>query len=161
MHSNDLAYLAGVVDSDGTIGVKRSTYAVRVTKDSAQPTYSERVSVRQVEPHAVTLAAELFGGSRYITKPSVPGGRPLETWVVTDQKAATFLRAVLPYLRIKKPQAQNALALREVKDASKLARVRRGRGVMGSLARTEKHGQQMETHYLRAKELNRVGQRGE
>jgi hypothetical protein len=33
-----LAYLAGVLDSDGTIGVKRSTYSMRVIGDSAQPT---------------------------------------------------------------------------------------------------------------------------
>ncbi len=33
-----LAYLAGIIDADGCIGVKKSTYAMRVRKD-AQPHY--------------------------------------------------------------------------------------------------------------------------
>ncbi len=39
------SYLAGCIDSDGTIGIKKSTYAMRVTGDSGQPTYSERLAL--------------------------------------------------------------------------------------------------------------------
>lgn len=37
MTKSELAYCAGVIDSDGTIGVKRSTYAMRITRDCAAP----------------------------------------------------------------------------------------------------------------------------
>jgi hypothetical protein len=37
------AYLAGAMDSDGCISVKRSTYAMRVRGDAAAPIFSERV----------------------------------------------------------------------------------------------------------------------
>lgn len=152
-----LAYLAGAIDSDGTIGVKKSTYAVRVTKDSAQATYSERLALRQVGREIPDLLLAAFGGSVYVTKPSVPRGRPLWSWAITDKKAAGALEALLPFLRVKKAQARNALALRAVKDRSKQARVKPGRGHAGSAHRTEANSLAMESLYLRAKELNRVG----
>jgi hypothetical protein len=50
-----LAYAAGVVDSDGSIGVRLDTYAMRVRRIDAGPVYKERVTVRQIEPQAVDL----------------------------------------------------------------------------------------------------------
>lgn len=152
----DAAYCAGVIDSDGTIGVKRSTYAVRVTKDSGQPTYSERVAVRQVDRQAVDLLRSLFGGALYVTKPS-GRGKPLWSWAATDRRAVACLRAILPYLRIKKAQAENCLLLRDVKEQSKRARVAPGRGHAGSAVRPAELSETMEQHYLRAKALNVVG----
>ena len=153
----ELAYCAGVIDSDGTIGVKRSTYAMRVTKDSQQPTYSERVCVKQVEPHAVRLLNSLFGGYMSKAPASCGKGKPLFVWQVTDRKAAGCLKALLPFLRIKKAQAENCLRLREIKEASKKARVSHGRGHTGSGRRSVSHSAAMDAHYLRAKELNLVG----
>ena len=157
MKKTDLAYLAGVLDSDGTIGVKKSTYAVRVTKDSKQPTYSERLSVRQVAPQAVDLFRDLFGGSRYLTKSSAKRGKSLQTWAATDLRAATVLRSLRPHIRIKALQADNALSLRIVKDKSKKVRVARGRGHQGSAPRPAELSTLMEQHYQTAKRLNRVG----
>jgi hypothetical protein len=152
-----LAYLAGVIDSDGTIGVKRSTYHMRVRKDAEQATYSERICVRQVEPHAVDLLHATFAGSRYMTKPSVKRGKPLHTWAVTDLRAAAALRALLPFLRIKSRQAENCLALRALKTTSRKARSARGRGHVGAAARPAHLGVAMEACHARAHELNRVG----
>ena len=157
MKNTVLAYLAGVMDSDGTIGIKKSTYSMRVTKDSSQPSYSERLSLRQVEPQAVDLFRDLFGGSRYMTKPSARRGKMLHTWAATDLRAAAALRAIRPYLRIKAPQADNAMSLRVVKERSKRARVARGRGHVGSARRLQALSDSMEEHYQRAKWLNRVG----
>lgn len=152
----DLAYCAGVIDSDGTIGVKKSTYAMR-HGNGGQPTYSERICVKQVEPQAVDLLMAMFGGSRYISKPSAKKGRTLFTWQITDRKAADALRALLPFLRIKKAQAENCLRLREIKEASKRARVAVGRGHAGSARRSEEHGQAMDETARAAHLLNRVG----
>jgi hypothetical protein len=152
-----LAYCAGVIDSDGTIGVKRSTYAMRVVGDSTQAIYSERICVKQVEPHAIELLHRTFGGRRGIDDPSAKRGRALHVWQVTDLKAAACLRAVLPYLRIKASQAENCLALRAVKEQSKRARVAPGRGHAGASRRPAELTQAMEAHYQRAKALNVVG----
>lgn len=152
-----LAYLAGVLDSDGTIGVKRNTYSMRVIGDSGQPTYSERIHIRQVERGALDLFAATFGGNIGVTDPSAKRGRPLWNWGQTDKKAAATLAALLPYLRIKRAQAENCLALRAVKEQSKVARVARGRGHVGAASRSPDISEQMESIYLRAKDLNRVG----
>ncbi len=151
-----LAYCAGVIDSDGTIGVKRSTYAMR-HDNGGQATYSERVCVRQVERAAVELLHATFGGSFGMRGASAKRGKPLLEWCVTDQKAAACLRAILPYLRIKRAQAENALVLRDHKEQSKRQRVAFGRGHVGASARSLELSTQMEARYQRAKELNRVG----
>lgn len=152
-----LAYCAGVIDSDGTIGVKRSTYAMRKRGDAGQAVFSERICVKQVEPHAVDLLVELFGGSRYVEKPSVRGGRNLYTWQVTDKKAATAIRGILPYLRIKRAQAENCLRLRDAKERSLQQRVSFGRGHVGGAPRSLALTAEMEAAYNIGRSLNRVG----
>lgn len=153
----ELAYLAGAIDSDGTIGVKKSTYAMRRVGDCSAPTFSERVALRQVQDTIPKMLQERFGGSLYITKPSTQNGKPLWSWAATDLRATNCLKALWPYLRIKREQAENCLALRKVKERSKRARVARKRGHAGSAARPAHLSDAMEAHYLRAKELNRVG----
>jgi hypothetical protein len=157
MDSLLLAYLAGIVDADGTIGIKRSTYAMRVRGDSSVPIYSERVAVRQVEPHAIDLFSELFGGYRGIARPSAVRGKPLHSWQATDRKAVAVLEALRPFLRIKAAHADNALALRVVKDASRAARTPFGRKHVGGIRRPEAIGTEMHRLYLVAHELNLVG----
>lgn len=153
----EAAYCAGVMDSDGCISIKRSTYAMRVVGDSKQATYSERVCVKQVERQAVDLLRFLFGGSFRRDRPSTPRGKPIFAWQVTDKKAVTCLEAIIPYLRIKTRQASNCLELRRIKELSKKQRVAVGRGHAGSAPRSEANSDAMEALFQRAKELNHVG----
>ena len=153
----ELAYLAGAIDSDGTIGIKRSTYAMRVRGDAGAPVFSERIALRQVTPVVPEMLKAHFGGSLYITKSSTAGGTPLHSWVATDLRAVECLRALLPYLQIKRDQAINCLELRKVKTKSKKARVARGRGHQGAAPRPVALTDAMESLYSHAKELNAVG----
>jgi hypothetical protein len=105
----DLAYAAGVVDSDGYIGVHRSDYAMRVRGDAGQVVYMPRIAVKQVTPEAVDMLHELFGGHRYNGKPSAARGRPLLVWSVHSRMAGATCERLLPYLRIKRAQAENAI----------------------------------------------------
>lgn len=152
-----LAYLAGAIDADGTIGIRRSTYAMRKRGDASVPIYSERIALRQVTPMIPQLLQQTFGGSLYITKPSIARGRPLHSWAATDLKAATALVLLRPFLRIKAPQADNAIDLRRVKERSRELMVARGRGHMGSAPRDDNITATMDHLYVQAKELNRVG----
>ena len=105
----DLAYAAGVLDSDGYIGVQRSDYRMRVRKDGQTPTYSARVMVKQVTPEAIDLLHAGWAGYRGSGAPTAKRGRPLYTWEAKAAAAARCLKDVLPYLRIKRAQALNAL----------------------------------------------------
>jgi excisionase family DNA binding protein len=105
----DLAYAAGVMDSDGYIGVHRSDYAMRVRGDAGQAVYIPRVQLKQVTPEAVDFMESLFGGHRYDGKPTAVRGRPLLVWAVHSRAAGVVCEALLPYLRIKPAQARNVL----------------------------------------------------
>jgi len=114
------AYFAGCIDCDGSIGIKRSTYALRVRGDAGCPVYSERVMFTQVKPEISNLLVENFGGSLYIQKPGTPNSKPVYKWNVTDKKAIECVKAILPYLQIKKHQAEILLKLRELKSMPRI-----------------------------------------
>lgn len=103
-----LAYAAGVIDSDGTIGVHRKLGA-KAQDGSHQDCYEPRVAVKQVDIEAIDLLSKLFGGFRRIAAPSGGKGRPLHDWRVTGRVACRALEELLPYLRIKKLRAENAI----------------------------------------------------
>jgi hypothetical protein len=105
----DLAYAAGVVDSDGYIGVLRSRGGKEHKAAGWQCSYMPRVAVKQVTPQALDLLHELFGGHRYDGKPTTGRGRPLMGWAVHSAMAVRTCQALLPYLRIKREQALNAI----------------------------------------------------
>jgi hypothetical protein len=153
----EVAYLAGIIDADGTIGVKRSTYGMR-HNNGGQPVYSERICVKQVERCAVWKLKQLFGGSFYHASPSASRGRRLWVWQVTDRRAAIALAVLMPYLQIKRRQAENCLRLRMLKIRSKRVRVAFGRGHVGAAVRPPEIGGAMEGRYRSAKTLNRVGE---
>jgi excisionase family DNA binding protein len=96
----NLAYAAGVIDSDGYIGVR---YQVKVNH------YSARMMVKQVQPQAVDLLYEMFGGWRSVLPPGTEHSRPLLTWEAHHANAGRACEALLPYLRIKRAQAENAI----------------------------------------------------
>lgn len=100
----DLAYAAGVVDSDGTIGVRKTKPG-----HGWQSTYQPRVTVKQVTPQAVEFLHDLLGGYRYVTKPAAETRRPMLGWDVHSASAVAVCELLLPYLRIKREQAENAL----------------------------------------------------
>ena len=163
-----LAYLAGAIDSDGSIGVRRSTYAAR-HGDGRQATYSERICFKQVTPDITDLLKATFGGSVMIQKPSVTKGRQLHYWEATNQVAATALQMLLPYLRVKREQAENALALRASKSLPRsqththrepsISQTGTGAHAIRRLEVSVETMRTRELIYARAKELNRVGVR--
>lgn len=152
-----VAYCAGVIDSDGTIGIKKNSYAMRVVGDCGQASYSARICVRQVSTAALDVLAAAFGGSVRPAKTYAKRGRPMFTWEVRDILAERALRILRTHLRIKREQAENCLALRDLIAESKAARVAHGRGHVGAAARPAALTEKMEALVARAHTLNRVG----
>lgn len=140
-----LAYCAGVVDSDGTIGIQK-----KQNRPLQQCLFVPHVRVKQVEPQAVAVFRDAFGGSVFVEKPYSGGRRAMFVWFVAHGLAENTLRAILPYLRIKREQAENALSLRDTIAESKALRV----SGSGYRRRPDHITRRMEQSYLRAKELN-------
>jgi len=119
MKKIDIAYIAGVMDSDGYFTIKKSTYNMRKFKDRKNPQYSEKCGIKQVQSQAVKFIYENFGGYYRIEKPSSENGKPLYAVQLMNKKAHTFIKIIYPYLRIKKSQAQILLKLRQSLDKGK------------------------------------------
>ncbi len=118
MNDTLFAYLAGAMDSDGWFGIKRSTYHQRVRGDAGNPVYSERLGLKQVTPEIPHLLHETFGGRLSQDKGLSDNSRPLHSYQCTDKRAAEACRALLPYLRVKRRQAEVLLELRRTKDSA-------------------------------------------
>lgn len=155
--SEIIAYCAGVIDSDGTIGIKRNSYAMRIVKDCSQASYSARICVRQVQTDALEVLQGAFEGSIRPAKTYAKRGKLMWQWEIRDILAERALRQLIPHLRIKRAQAENCIALRALIAESKSARVAFGRGHAGAAPRPAHITEAMEQAYLRAKELNAVG----
>lgn len=156
-----LAYAAGVIDSDGSIGIQRVTLAMRRHR-ATQPTFSERVVIRQVEPEAVDFLHSHFGGSRGVIRYGDGARRnrqPLQSLVVGDRRASRLLAAVSPYLRIKRGQAELCLELRRLKEESRRARFAYGRGHQGGGRRPPALSAAMDAVHSEMRRLNRVADR--
>jgi hypothetical protein len=119
MKKIELAYLAGVVDSDGSISIAVDTWRVR--KYGRSPAFQEIVAIGQCDEQAVNLAHELFGGSLRTEKPRGENRRPMHLWTVTNRNAIVSIAALMPYLRIKRRQAEIVVALRAIKNRGRKA----------------------------------------
>lgn len=160
VHDTDLAYLAGLIDGEGYIGIKKTT-----RRDMTSPAYHERIQVRMVDEPAIAFLASTLGGNYYFEKAHSHLGRPLFCYQASDLKACEVLRAVLPWLRVKRANALAVLELRELKVA-KRTRVVGEKNFPNShgtvrmvpvLAIGEDNLAARELLYLRCKELNRTG----
>lgn len=101
------AYIAGFFDGEGCIIVRA---AIRKNKT----TYELMISVGQNDTSVLKYIQRFFGGR--IANPSYEFRKKNQTpdLRMESKKAADFLRTMLPYLRVKKPQAELALKFQEL-----------------------------------------------
>ena len=117
-----ISYLAGLVDGEGYVGIKKDMTSVR-NGHSKSPLYHERIQIRMSNEEAIKLFKKIFGGSYYFEKEKANNPltkRKMYCYQVSDLGAAKTLKLLLPYLKIKKEQARLCLCLRRNKE-SKLA----------------------------------------
>lgn len=139
-------YLAGVWDSDGSISVARKhskrpnpSYIV-----SLQLTWSDTPKVREF----LSKLTEQYDGQFYESKSMknrYPGSRAVVKYSVSCRKSRKLLEAMLPFLQLKKEQAELALQVLNTMEYGKY-----GFGRPKPEALKEKHY----GIYLQMKELN-------
>lgn len=115
MEPTTLAYLAGILDSDGFISAHRTTKTTRRGEAEWTSTYhSARVGIAGTRRQPHDLAALHFGGSVNAYEPKNPAHRVQFNWVASGRIAAVVLRTVRPYLLVKAEQADLALQLQDL-----------------------------------------------
>ena len=159
----DIAYLAGLVDGEGYIGIKRTSHKNRVS-----PAYHARIQVRMVDEPAIAFLADTLGGTYHYERPHAARGRPLYCFQASDAKAEYILRSLRPYLRVKARNADTALEFRALQSESRKHRTkvlgyRDLKHWAGKVVRVANKGlsdeyiAQCDALYRRCKELNRTG----
>lgn len=101
-----LAYLAGVIDSDGYITIHRSTR-------KGVTYFAARIGITGTRPEPHRLAAGLWGGKVSKHVPKNPSHRVQYQWSRTGDGAIVPILAVRPWLLVKAEQARIALELQE------------------------------------------------
>ena len=105
------AYLAGIVDGEGYVGIKKTNNR----NDCVNPQYHERIQIRMVEEGVIKFFSDLFGGNYYKEKPHCNKGRMLFCYQASDLIAYRICKTLLPFLIIKNKNAKLIMKLRESK----------------------------------------------
>lgn len=109
MKKTDLAYIAGLFDGEGSIGIylnqsKKTKEGIKLSH------YRLQCAVMLTDEFLIHLLQMHFGGEFYIyTRRDKPIWRIVYRWSVNSKKALDFLETIIPYLKIKKPQAEIAI----------------------------------------------------
>lgn len=97
IEEGDLPYLAGLIDGEGSVGA-------RISKDG---NISSALTIVNTDRHVLEWAKKTTGvGSVLTRKRYGDNKKPTFVWTVSLQPGAKVLKQVMPYLKIKKLQAQ-------------------------------------------------------
>lgn len=116
MRRQDKAYLAGLIDGEGHIGISRVRTSKSAKGCKRGMAYRLTLSIRMTDKRGPAFALESTGkGSLLLLKPSTarPNRRPVWNWAAWSREAASVLREVLPFLRVKSEVVQVALEFQE------------------------------------------------
>ena len=108
MKRTDLAYVAGIVDGEGCITIG----ADHRKRNPDRPCWRLRVCVANTNEWLMHYLKFAFGGGISV-KQSGGRTRPCYEWTLHRGKAADFLVLILPYLKLKKPQAELAIKFQQ------------------------------------------------
>jgi hypothetical protein len=114
------ARLAAYVDGEGTIMIAKS----RIHKGTKAAQYVLTLVVANTDPRLICWLNDNFGGHSYLrqlagSKLSVSCGvvnrKNVMSWRQFEERAAEIIRHIMPYLIMKREQAEIALAYRELR----------------------------------------------
>ena len=116
MEATELAYIAGIIDGEGFITIRRERHI--------NDRYSLHVGAGNTDRPLLEWLQASFGG-KLVFSPKPEGYKDFFQWAIVSRSANNFLILILPYLRIKKDQAELALLFQAGK-INKLTGKRRG-----------------------------------
>ncbi len=110
MKETDKAWLAGIIDGEGSIFVMKQK-----RKDRERDTnYILRMSVESTDPFMAKACQEIAGGPAITQrKDNRPNNSDCLKWQLNGNNAARLLVQLLPYLRVKNAQAAIAIQFQE------------------------------------------------
>lgn len=104
MKDTELAYIAGIIDGEGGFAI---------TGKNLQTV----CRVAMVDFGAISYLQGVYPGNVSIVKRSNPRHHACFVWQIGDMKLTPFLEELIPYLKVKGPQAMVMLAIRYLKES--------------------------------------------
>lgn len=106
------AYLAGFIDADGSIGIV-------TIKSNNKIRYRIKLSAHNCKKEPIDFLYTIFGGGKIRLKKTGKAKlhdnwRPCYEWMITSNKAAQAIKELLPFLKVKREQAELCLKLDEI-----------------------------------------------
>lgn len=103
----DIAWTAGIIDGEGSIFIMKQG---RVDRERTV-NYILRVSVQSTDPYMTSELKRMFpdGAEFSVQRDKRPECSDTLKWQLSGKKAARFLNTILPFMRVKKQQAELAL----------------------------------------------------
>ena len=144
MDDTTIAYVAGLFDGEGCIGIWRSKGPIY--KWSKSPVYRLTIAIASTHKDVIYWLADLFEGTRYRRQKAAinnPKWANSWTWCATNTRALNILVALKPYLRLKSAEAQIAIDF-----YANCINNRRSGGANGNPALTEEELQLRDSYVL-------------
>ncbi len=109
MKETQKAYLAGVIDGEGCIGINKTTNkSVR----HKHPYYQVRLRIAMTTEEPIKSIESWCGGIVSLTKRK-GNSKPIFEWLLLNDKAVAMLQLIKPYLRVKRKQTEIAINFRD------------------------------------------------
>lgn len=126
LSSEQLAYIAGIVDGEGCISLFHTTNQHRPVRNrnsrsvgNSHPGRSRqtilRVSVGMTDKTIPEWLYATFGGVLQYRQRAKSSWKDRWDWNLSSQMAAAFLKQILPYLKIKHGQAELGIVFQEMR----------------------------------------------
>lgn len=134
--SNELfAYLAGILDGEGSIMIRKNTYRIRNPKynDCKNPQYLPKISIKMNTDIVLKIFKEFFNGTLYKEKTIYQSKNGFKTnkfmyvYHVENKSAFILLERLLPFIRIKKEQTITVLNIKNLKQEYRNKREKNGK----------------------------------
>jgi len=150
LSNEELAYWAGFVDGEGSIKIIKR----RPGRGATNPSYIPYLAIINTNKAIIEELKRVFEtGTIWHKKPSKPNHRDAYGWYVSAKKCVEILKKLLPYLKIKKPQAETLIEYYQKCGGYKWHHEKERFG-----ATTPEHILKMkEEFYQKMKELNKRG----
>jgi hypothetical protein len=134
------SYIAGIIDGEGCITIKLSR------KNSKRaPCYTSDVAVSMSNEEVIKLLHQRYGGTYWVRTFPNEDWRAMYCWAIGNQGCQRVLEEVLPFLIVKKKQAEFCLKLCAEKQSGR------------SVPLTEEEIAYRTSLYLSCKDLNKRG----
>jgi hypothetical protein len=111
-----LGYMAGVVDGEGCVAIRKSRYKKRKTGEVVEYFHSQIVIVN-AHRGIIELFKEYFGGHIHTREKEKSYYMQTYSWHLGHRAGIAFLKKIMPYLIVKREQARLVILCQEMNDS--------------------------------------------